>query len=199
MATRENLLYLLATAALLLCGGAYLIVQNAGRSFDAQIPATPSEVHVHADLILAIDGQRVDLSKDVYQSTTENILHPDIHLHDNEGDVMHRHAQEVTLGEFLDSIGIWHEDGCLALKETEAPCSDTSNVFKLYVNGSLATDSLEYVIEDEDRLLVYHGPDDQSIIAPLLEAVSDRACIYSGTCPERGSPPQESCGLTCDI
>lgn len=199
MPMRDNLHYLLASVALLLCGAAYFIVKDSSDHLTTQMPATGSQVHVHADLMLTIDGERVDLSDDAYQSSAENALHPDLHLHDNEGDILHRHAPDVTLGDFLDSIGISYESGCLARNAQETSCSDANHVLRLYVNGTHVPGIFDYVIQDEDRLLVYDGPDDQSVIETLVDTVSDRACIYSGTCPSRGIPPPESCGLTCDI
>ena len=52
---------------------------------------------------------------------------------------------------------------------------------------------------DEDKVLLYYGDHSRENIESWFEQISNDACIYSYTCPERGTPPPESCGLTCEL
>lgn len=159
------------------------------------------EVHVHADFLMVIDGHIIDLTQDKYQSTEDDVKHKSIHLHDNQGNVIHRHADGVTFGEFMDSIGmgISEDNTCLTLDTGETYCTDAINTLTLFVNNEQHTNIRDWVEQDDDAALLYYGDLDDPELHTYLEAVTDDACIYSLTCPERGTPPEEGCGLTCDI
>lgn len=159
-----------------------------------------SEYHVHADFHIVVNGELVDLSDDMFMTTAEQSFHPDAHLHDNDGDVKHIHAENVTFVDFLESLEIELTDDCITLDNTY--CSDESNQLAMYVNDTLYTDPItEYVPVDDDRILVYYGTNDPDPeqLQSYLDAVPADACYYSGTCPERGVAPPESCGLTCEL
>lgn len=157
------------------------------------------DVHVHADFVMAIDGKKMDLTQDKYQSKVGDIKHADIHLHDNQGNIIHRHAEGVTFGDFLRSIGFLFTDECITLDTGEEYCADSDHTLSLYVNNEAQTAINDYIIEDNDRVLLYYGEKDSTEISNLLGSITDEACIYSGTCPERGTPPPEACGLTCEV
>ena len=157
------------------------------------------EVHVHADFVMTIDGEEMDLTQYKYQSKVGDIKHADIHLHDNQGNIIHRHAEGVTFGDFLRSIGFLFTDECITLDTGEEYCADSDHTLSLYVNNEAQTAINDYIIEDNDRVLLYYGEKDSTEISNLLGSITDEACIYSGTCPERGTPPPEACGLTCEV
>ena len=157
------------------------------------------DVHVHADFVMAIDGKKMDLTQDKYQSKVGDIKHADIHLHDNQGNIIHRHAEGVTFGDFLRSIGFLFTDECITLDTGEEYCADSDHTLSLYVNNEAQTAINDYIIEDNDRVLLYYGEKDSTEISNMLDSITDEACIYSGTCPERGTPPPEACGLTCEV
>jgi len=157
------------------------------------------EVHIHADFLVAINGQLWDFTADKYQSSSTQKLADDIHLHDHQGNVLHRHASGITIGDFFSSLGFTLSNDCLITDTKETYCGDEENVLQVYVNGEKVTAAATYIPAEEDQILVYFGRDEQSLIEPLLSDITDEACIYSGTCPERGTPPPEACGLTCEM
>jgi len=157
-----------------------------------------SEYHVHADFHIVINGTLVNLDDNRFQTTSQQELHEGAHLHDNNGDVKHIHAEQVTFAGFLHSLGIALTDSCITLDNTY--CSGEVEEVLLFVNGELyATPISQYVPIDDDRILLYYGNYDLEAIQPYLDAVPDDACYYSGTCPERGVAPNEECGLTCEL
>ena len=158
-----------------------------------------SEVHVHADFMMMIDGKRIDLTQDKYQSKVGDIKHENIHLHDHQGNIIHRHAEDVTFGDFLRSIGFSFTDECLTLDTGEVYCADADNELRLYVNDKVLSPINDYIIQDNDQVLLYYGEKNSAEINSLLDSITDEACIDSGTCPERGTPPPEACGLTCEV
>ncbi len=155
--------------------------------------------HVHADFSFIINDKKIDLSDKKYMSVTERLLHTGVHLHDENGDVIHFHERNITLVEFLNSLGFDLDEECISLNESSY-CTEKTNSLKLYVNAEDKTSSLTtYVPQDEDRILLYFGTASNEAIDEYLGAIKDDACLYSGTCPERGTAPPESCGLTCEL
>ena len=155
--------------------------------------------HVHADFLIIANEEKIDLTDDKYMSVADRILHPGVHLHDNNDNVIHFHAPNISLVDFLDSLSLTLTPECFTLDET-AYCTNDTKALRLYVNEVDKTaDIATYEPQDNDRVLLYYGDPSESAITPWLAAVTDRSCIYTGTCPERGTAPAEECGLTCEL
>lgn len=165
-----------------------------------QKPQTPTKsVHVHSDILVYIGEERVRFTDPKYQSRTDHILHPNFHFHDGNDDVVHRHADGVTLVEFFASLGFTLTKECLTLDTGARHCSGGEEKLWLFINGIEEKDIANYVPADEDRILLYFGRSTDPKLIEYNYSVSDRACIYSGNCPERGTPLPEECGLTCEL
>ncbi|MEK7638553.1 MAG: hypothetical protein AAB388_00150 [Patescibacteria group bacterium] len=157
------------------------------------------EYHIHADFLIYTNGEKVDLALDELMTTAEQELHEFAHLHDSEGEVVHMHAENITLVEFLASLGITITEECLTLRDQTSYCNDGVSTLALYVNGDKQSRITTYVPRDEDRVLLIYGATSEAGLVEYLDAIPSDACLYSGTCPERGIAPPESCGLTCDL
>tara|TARA_B100000508_G_scaffold36168_1_gene27978 strand:- start:1567 stop:2187 length:621 start_codon:yes stop_codon:yes gene_type:complete len=182
--------------------GGLLIINYAFEEDSQYLTADPydTEYHVHADFHIVINDTLVNLDDDMFQTTSEQTLHPDAHLHDNNSDVKHIHAEEITFAEFLGSLSIQLTNDCITLDNKY--CADEANQLTMYVNDEVyVSDISSYIPDDNDRILVHFGANDTDleVIQSLLDAVPDDSCYYSGTCPERGIAPDESCGLTCEL
>jgi hypothetical protein len=162
-------------------------------------PHKNTEVHVHGDFALYVLDTKIDLTADKYQSTPESVKHPDMHFHDNVDTVIHRHADGVTLAAFMSSLGFTLTDSCITLDTGVSHCSDEKNTLLLFIDGKAETDIANYITTEEDRILLYYGDPNASIITTYQNEITEQSCMYSGTCPEKGTPPSESCGLTCEI
>jgi hypothetical protein len=197
---RENLKYIFATAGVLLFGFSYALYTNYDTISDYFMPPTvKKEVHVHADFAFYILGQKIDFTTEKYQSGTTSTKHKSIHFHDGNDDVIHRHAEGITLSEFLVSIDVILTNTCLTLDTGTTYCTDEKNVLILFVNGQRVTNIESYITQEKDRVLLYYGDPNSPDISAYQNEITDQSCLYSGTCPERGNPPTESCGLTCEI
>lgn len=157
------------------------------------------DVHVHSDFVVYLSGKEYDLSDDKYMSAKNQILHADVHLHDNNDEVIHRHDYDVTLAAFFKSIGFTLTDECITTDTNETFCTNESQSLLLFINGTPTTTIASYVNQEEDQLLLYYGSPTSSEIENELSNITDDSCLYSGTCPERGVAPPESCGLTCEL
>ena len=171
-----------------------------GGSDSERVAGTP--VHEHADFKVYLNSQEYDFTQEKYQSTDTNELDPDTHLHDGNGEIIHKHKSGITLGYFFETIGMAFTDSCLTLDTGEEFCSDDNATLKFLVNGQSNDQFGAYEFRDEDQILISYGNEGEAVIQEQISSVSDQACIYSETCPERGTPPTENCvgglGTTCD-
>lgn len=156
-----------------------------------------TEVHVHADFAVYMNGDRLDFSQTEYQSSVSHEKDEDVHLHDGDGKVVHRHAEGVTFTQFLNSVGYELTSDCFTTDTNEQYCINASSTLAFFVNGNPA-DKTTYIPQEEDRILLTYGPADSDIKSQLA-SITDESCIHTGSCPERGVAPVESCGLTCDV
>ncbi len=156
-----------------------------------------TEVHVHADFAVYMNGNQLDFSQTEYQSSVSHEKDENVHLHDGDGKVVHRHAEGVTFAQFLKSIGYELGSDCFTTDIKEQYCTNASSTLAFYVNGNPA-DKTTYIPQEEDRILLTYGPADSDIKSQLA-SITDESCIHTGSCPERGVAPVESCGLTCDV
>jgi hypothetical protein len=157
------------------------------------------EVHVHGDFRMYIGDERIRFTDDKYQSSSATTHHASLHFHDGNDEVIHRHADGVTLVEFFDSIGMTLDNECLILDTGTQYCTNATGTLMLIVNNERTLDIENYIFAEEDRILIYYGDPTNPNIRDYTVGVTDLACVYSGTCPERGTPPTESCGLTCEV
>lgn len=157
------------------------------------------DVHVHADFRLYLGDTRIRFTDDQYQSDINHTLDAAQHFHDGNDEVIHRHANGVTLVDFFHSLGVTLTDPCLMLTDHVMHCTDKTNELMLFVNGTRVDDIIHYTTAEKDRILLYYGDPTNPRLTEYQNSVTDQACLYSHTCPERGEPPTESCGLTCDV
>ena len=157
------------------------------------------EVHVHADFRLYLGDERIRFTDTKYQSEEKHILDAAQHFHDENDKVVHRHANNATLVNFFHSIGVTLTDTCLTLDTGTDHCSNDTQKLILFVNGNPISDIIHYQTVEKDRILLYYGDPKNPRLPEYIAGVTDESCLYSHTCPERGEPPTESCGLTCDV
>lgn len=144
--------------------------------------STGEKVHEHADLALYVNGKRILLQERPEYFEKD----PDIHSHKDTEEVIHKHKTGVTLGQLIDS---WK--------------ANLPSEVSWYVNGKKQTDNWRgYEFKDIDRIIMSFSSTTAEISDKQLSEVTDRACIYSEKCPERGKPPTENCvgglGTDCD-
>lgn len=176
--------------------GMYIIPNAVLHPFAKPIP---KEVHVHADFMMYIGDTRIRFTDAKYQSEVGHKLANYIHFHDGSDEVVHRHADGITLVEFFDSLGLNLTDSCVTLDTGTKHCTGKDGELMLRVNGNQVKDVVHYVLKDDDRILLYFGDPKNPHLADYMNDVTDLACMYTGTCPERGTPPTEGCTLTCDV
>ena len=154
------------------------------------------DVHEHADFKVYLDGVVYDFAQDKYMSTDEHKLSNFTHLHDGDGEIIHKHMSTITLGDFFESLGMQFTDDCFTLEDGTAYCNNDENTLKIFVNGKKNRDFADYELSDLDQILITYGNETDEEIQAQLDSVGDRACIQSEVCPERGKPSDESSCLS---
>lgn len=157
------------------------------------------EVHVHADWKVILNGEHIRFTDEKYQSISGNVKHGNIHLHDYEDLVIHRHAEDITFLDFLNSIGYDLTETCITTGTGENFCNENEKEVRLIVNGERMMDIEGYVFAEADRILLYYGDVTDPALRDHVASVTDEACLYSGTCRERGYKTTSTCGITCEI
>ncbi|MDO8624848.1 MAG: hypothetical protein Q7R47_02100, partial [Candidatus Diapherotrites archaeon] len=154
-----------------------------------QTPPAPAEpIHWHADFKVYLDNNAFDFSQSKYQSVEGNELSERIHLHENDGNVIHIEGADVLLGEFFNSIGMKFSSTCFVTDTNKSYCDGAAGQLKFFVNGQINTQFENYVPQDLDRILIAYGNETPEQLQQELDSVTDNACIESGKCPERGTP-----------
>jgi hypothetical protein len=152
-----------------------------------------SGFHIHADFKVYLNGKAIDFTQAKYQSTEAKHLDENAHLHDGNGNVMHIHKAGITLGYFVNTLGMEFKKDCFTLDTKEKFCSAGSMRLQLIVNGKEHFEMDQYVPQDLDHILITYGDIFDHPEEKQLDTVTNDACIYSKKCPERGPAPVESC------
>lgn len=197
---------------------AAIVIAGVGyAAYDAMyetVAPNPDPNHTHADFAIWIDGEKMDFSgeqfmSEAYDPEMDQQIRVDpmrkyLHLHDGNGDVLHRHKPGLTFGEFLRSLGIeFSNEGlnlCMQIPGQDIACEDEAmhRSWVMIVNGVRQPFfDTEYLFNDLDKILValpQEGKDiDDLAIQNYWNKLTDDSCLYSQTCPERGEPPTENC------
>ena len=189
----------LVTAAVSLIFISFLILFLIWHFYNADLAMkktieTAEKVHEHADFKVYLDGKEYNFSRAKYMSDETKVLSQLIHLHDMDGEIIHKHANGVALGQFFESIGMKFNNTCFILDNKAQYCNRNNKTLKMYVNGILNNDFGNYELKDLDKILISYGNDDEKQIRKQIGSVTDKACIQSEKCPERGLPtPEASC------
>jgi len=122
--------------------------------------------HVHAAFIVKLNGTKIDFSKDKYQLKSRLI-----HVENGDGTTLHRHATNVPFSEFLRSEHMDINNGCFISDDNKHYCNNVKDSLKFFVNGNQTKDLMDYVFNDNDRILVLYGNENMYQIKQELDAL----------------------------
>ena len=138
-----------------------LIIGYSGYVFvtmDADVPGAPPGAgrlggeHEHASLLVRIFDDKFDFAVPSYQ-----IKSSWIHFEESDGTTIHRHASEVTLGYLFNSLNIGIDSECYSFPDGRQFCTNEDYSLKYYLNHQLVDGINDYVIQDDDRILITFG------------------------------------------
>ncbi len=123
-------------------------------------------VHIHAGLLTMIYNQMFDYSSPAYQ-----LKSPYIHVEKDNGETVHMHAANVTMGFFFDSLHIGLTDKCFIFPDKRQFCSDDKYTLKFYINHQQVPSIRNYVFKASDRILISYGNENETQINDQLARV----------------------------
>ncbi|VFJ14195.1 hypothetical protein [Candidatus Nitrosocosmicus franklandus] len=112
--------------------------------------------HEHAALLIILNGTDVDLAQQKYM-VRSNYIHVESYNGTLDGTTLHKHASNVPLGEFLKSIRMDISNGCFITDSNQRFCENGEYKLTSYVNGNETKDIMNYVINDDDRILITYN------------------------------------------
>ena len=155
-----------------------IIVGYAGYEFmnmDSNIPGAPpnagklGDEHEHASLLVRIFGDKFDFTSPTYQIKTSWI-----HFEDSDGTTIHRHSSGVTLGYLFANLGIDIDSECYKFPDGRHFCSNEDYRLKYYINHQIVKDVNDYVLEEDDRILITYGSETPEQIEEQLKELDSQ-------------------------
>ena len=126
--------------------------------------------HIHTSLLVSIFGDKFDFSTPNYQVKT-----PWIHFENQDGDTIHRHSTGVELEFLFNSMSIGLDENCFVFPDGRQFCTNEDYSLKFYINQQLVEDIRKYVIQEDDRILITYGNEDQLAIDKQLAELNAQA------------------------
>ncbi len=177
---RKNMLIGLAVLAVIVT-----IVAYASWTFIEQSATNPlsgppgagklGDEHEHAGILVRIHGDRFDFSLPPYQ-----VKSPFIHFEGGDGNTAHRHASGVNLGFLFDTIKIGLDDKCFIFPDGTPEhtfCTDDSYSLKFYINHQKVDGIRDYVLEEDDKILISYGNQNQTQVEDQLRELDTQILL----------------------
>lgn len=119
-------------------------------------------IHKHADFKVYLNGLPLDLAQRKYMDQASDVhFHPTVKVNPDDipgvpfADIVHIHRENITISDFLNTLDFDNA--------TSKILRDNSQMLKVYANGDLRQEGLNYVIQDKDRLLVSYNATESQI------------------------------------
>ena len=126
--------------------------------------------HIHASMLVKIFGDKFDFTTPNYQVKTSWI-----HFENQDGDTVHRHSSGVELEFLFNSMKIATDENCFVFPDGRQFCTNEDYSLKFYVNGQKVNDIRTYVVQEDDRILITYGNEDQLAIDKQLAELNAQA------------------------
>ena len=119
--------------------------------------------HEHASLLVRIFGDKFDFSATTYQINSSWI-----HFEESDGNTIHRHSSGVTLDYLFGTLGLDIDEDCYIFGDGRQFCTNEDYSLKYFINGDSVNDINDYVIQDDDRILISYGSETEDQIADQM-------------------------------
>lgn len=124
----------------------------------------PHPPHYHANWLVMVNGEKVDLSAERYMEEIGSCTATDagapqrVHMHEGIDHVVHVHAAGVTWGHLLDNLGLDAAPDRFVLDDGRRYVGGQGGTLTYIVNGHVVDRIRERPIRSGDRLLISYGP-----------------------------------------
>lgn len=162
-----------AIVAVIVGYSAYTFVTTGPSAPGAPPGAGPlGSAHEHASILVRIFGDKFDFSSPAFQVKSSWI-----HFESQDGNTVHRHAEGVTLGYLFDTLGIGLDEQCYIFPDGRQFCTDENYSLKFFINHQPESDIRDYVLQEDDRILISYGNEDAIQIEEYLIELDSFAII----------------------
>lgn len=120
--------------------------------------------HVHAVFMTRLNGTSFDFGQPQYQVKSSYL-----HVEGGNGAILHRHATGVPISEFLKSVkmDINNDNSCFITDTGTQYCNSDDRTLKYFVNGQPRSTIEDYVLADNDRILIIYGNESSAQISQI--------------------------------
>jgi len=101
-----------------------------------------------------------------------------IHFEAQDGSTIHRHSKDVTLGYLFDTLGLGLSSDCFVFNEGREFCTNQDYSLKFYINAEKVDDIRDYVISEDDRILISYGSKNIEEIQKEIAELEGQELIY---------------------
>lgn len=128
--------------------------------------------HEHAALLISLNGTALDLAQQPYMVRLSYMY---IGSYDGklDGTTLHKHSTKIPMGEFFKSIKMDISNGCFITDTNHRYCEDDEYKLRFYVNGNESNDIMNYVLQDDDRILITYGKQNSTEIDEELKKLNE--------------------------
>lgn len=177
---RKNMLIGLGVLAVVVAIVAYASWTFVEKSTSSPLGGPPGagqlgDEHEHASMLVRIFGDKFDFSLPAYQ-----VKSPWIHFEGGDGNTVHRHATGVTIGFLFDTLKIGFDDECFIFPDKTPEhtfCTNDDYSLKFYVNHEKVASLENYVLNEDDRILISYGNENQTQIDAQLRELDNQVII----------------------
>ena len=96
-------------------------------------------------------------------------------LENQDGDTIHRHSTGVELEFLFNSMSVGVDENCFVFPDGRQFCNNEDYSIKFYVNEQLVKDLRQYIVQEDDRILITYGNEDQLAIDSQLAELNAQA------------------------
>ncbi|MGA9935974.1 MAG: hypothetical protein WBL44_17815 [Nitrososphaeraceae archaeon] len=152
-----------------------IVVSSSIYSLEIDQYGVLGSAHEHSAFEIKLNGTALDFSKPEFQVQSKLI-----HVEGGDGYTLHRHADKVPFGEFLRSVNMGMEGECFLVNNgaeggEQKYCNDNDDKLRVFVNGKEFANPqpiVDYIFEDNDRILVIIGNETSSEIKNELDTLN---------------------------
>jgi len=157
--------------------------------------------HFHANFALYIDGKRFELKDNKYMEAVTacyavGTVQPKqrVHMHNNDQDVVHVHADGVTWGHFLINIGFnIGSDYLVDDSGTYYKSGENGKSLLFILNGDDVESIGNKLMRSEDKLLISYGEQNKSeLLDGSFKEMASNAHEFNGKHDPAGCAGEES-------
>jgi hypothetical protein len=128
-------------------------------------------VHYHANFALYVNGKRDPFKsftfyEEVNACASDELDNPKtrVHMHNQNGGLVHVHAHATTWGQFFDNLGYTLGDTVLKTDDGVYVTNVDGNKLTFTLNGKPVDTVANRLIQSEDKLLINYGQDSDATL-----------------------------------